>query len=49
MAYHGMGRQPDATGLVIRGLERVGLAWDVHRPTEAAVARRRGRGSPAGW
>ena len=23
MAYHGMGRRPDATGLVIRGLERV--------------------------
>jgi stearoyl-CoA desaturase (delta-9 desaturase) len=44
MAYHGMGSQPDATGLVIRGLERAGLAWDVHRPDPAAVARRRTRG-----
>jgi stearoyl-CoA desaturase (Delta-9 desaturase) len=43
MAYHGMGSRPDATGLVIRLLERVGLAWDVNRPDEAAVARRRAR------
>jgi stearoyl-CoA desaturase (delta-9 desaturase) len=41
MAYHGMGSRPDATGLVIRGLERAGLAWDVNRPDPAAVARRR--------
>jgi stearoyl-CoA desaturase (delta-9 desaturase) len=40
-AYHGMGSGPDVTGLVIRGLERTGLAWDVHRPHPAAVARRR--------
>jgi stearoyl-CoA desaturase (delta-9 desaturase) len=39
MAYHGMGSKPDATGLVIRGLERVGLVWDVRRPSDAAVAR----------
>jgi stearoyl-CoA desaturase (Delta-9 desaturase) len=32
-AYHGFGRrQPDLSGLVIRALERVGLAWDVKRP-----------------
>ncbi len=43
-AYHGMGRRPDATGLVIRGLEWAGLAWDVRRPSEAAVARRRAAG-----
>jgi stearoyl-CoA desaturase (delta-9 desaturase) len=43
-AYHGMGRRPDATGLVIRGLERAGLAWDVRRPSDAAVARRRAAG-----
>lgn len=41
MAYHGMGSRPDATGMVIRGLERLGLAWDVNRPNPAAVARRR--------
>ena len=40
-AYHGMGSGPDVTGLVIRGLERTGLAWDVRRPHPAAVARRR--------
>jgi stearoyl-CoA desaturase (Delta-9 desaturase) len=48
-AFHGMGRQPDVTGLVIRGLERAGLAWDVRRPTAAAVARRRAPGRPAAW
>jgi stearoyl-CoA desaturase (Delta-9 desaturase) len=41
MAYHGMGRGPDATGLVIRALERAGLAWDVRGPSPAAIARRR--------
>ena len=46
MAYHGMGRQPDATGLVIRVLERAGLAWDVRRPSEASVKRRRGARIP---
>jgi stearoyl-CoA desaturase (delta-9 desaturase) len=40
-AYHGMGSRPDVTGLVIRGLERAGLAWDVRRPNPGAVARRR--------
>ncbi len=47
-AYHGMGSGPDVTGLVIRGLERTGLAWDVHRPHPAAVARRRLPARPAG-
>lgn len=45
-AYHGMGRRPDATGLVIRGLERTGLAWDVRRPSDAAIARRRATAGP---
>jgi stearoyl-CoA desaturase (Delta-9 desaturase) len=40
MAYHGMGSRPDLTGAAIRLLERVGLAWDVRRPSPAAVARR---------
>jgi stearoyl-CoA desaturase (Delta-9 desaturase) len=43
MAYHGMGSRPDATGLVIRALERAGLAWDVHRPSAAAIERHRAR------
>jgi hypothetical protein len=41
MAYHGMGSRPDATGLVIRALERSGLAWDVHHPSAAAIERHR--------
>ena len=49
MAYHGMGRHPDATGLVIRGLERVGLAWDVRRPSETSVERRRAHDAPPTW
>ncbi len=40
-AYHGLGRHPDATGMVIRALERAGLVWDVRRPNPAAVARHR--------
>jgi hypothetical protein len=49
MAYHGMGSRPDATGMMIRLLERVGLVWDVNRPDDAAVARRQARamGAPA--
>jgi stearoyl-CoA desaturase (Delta-9 desaturase) len=43
MAYHGMGRRPDATGCVIRALERAGLAWDVRHPSPAAIARHRAR------
>jgi stearoyl-CoA desaturase (delta-9 desaturase) len=31
-AFHGMGRgELDISGLVIAGLERVGLVWDVQR------------------
>jgi stearoyl-CoA desaturase (delta-9 desaturase) len=41
MAYHAMGGRPDVTGLVIRGLERSGLAWDVRRPSPGAIARKR--------
>jgi hypothetical protein len=33
-------RQLDLGGLVIRALERVGLAWDVVRPGEENAARR---------
>jgi fatty-acid desaturase len=41
MACHGMGwRQPDLTGLVIRLLERLRLAWAVKRPAAEAVERR---------
>ena len=47
MAYHGMGSRPDATGMIIRLLERVGLAWDVNRPDDGAVARRRARAMAA--
>jgi stearoyl-CoA desaturase (delta-9 desaturase) len=39
-AYHGMGRgELDLSGLVISGLERAGLIWDVHRisPERQAV------------
>jgi stearoyl-CoA desaturase (Delta-9 desaturase) len=46
-AFHGLGRGPDATGTVIRALERTGLAWDVRRPSEAAVARRRAASPPS--
>jgi stearoyl-CoA desaturase (delta-9 desaturase) len=49
MAVHGMGwRQPDATGLVIRMLERVGLVWNVREPSAAAVERRRSATDPDG-
>jgi stearoyl-CoA desaturase (Delta-9 desaturase) len=42
MAYHGMSpRQPDLTGLVIRLLKRLGLAWNVKVPSAAVVQRRR--------
>jgi stearoyl-CoA desaturase (delta-9 desaturase) len=42
MAYHGMTpSQPDLTALVIRLLQRLGLAWNVKVPAPAAVQRRR--------
>lgn len=40
-AVHGLGRrQVDISAMVIRGLERMGLAWDVKRPSEGRMARR---------
>jgi stearoyl-CoA desaturase (Delta-9 desaturase) len=42
MAIHGLGRrQPDATGLLIRLLARLGLVWDVNWPDAERVRRRR--------
>ena len=41
-AYHGMGRwQPDLSALVIRGLVRSGLAWNVKEPSARLVDRKR--------
>ena len=41
-AVHGLaGKQIDLSALVIRGLERVGLVWDVRRPAVEQVERRR--------
>jgi stearoyl-CoA desaturase (delta-9 desaturase) len=40
-AYHGLTwREYDLTGYVIRALALVGLAWDVHQPTEEEIAAR---------
>ena len=39
---HGLGRfQFDLSALVIRGLEKVGLVWDVKVPDVTSQARRR--------
>ena len=47
MAYHGMRpREIDVSGLIIRLLVRLGLAWNVKEPSPHAVARRR-RAMPA--
>ncbi len=44
MAYHGMTRrQFDLSGLIIRGLVRLGLAWNVKMPPADAIERRRRR------
>ena len=41
-AVHGLGRrQLDLSALVIRGLERTGLVWDVKVPDAASIERRR--------
>lgn len=49
MASHGMTpRQFDPTGLVIRGLERLGLVSNVKRAPDARAVERRRRSSPAG-
>ena len=46
-AQHGLDRgQLDLAWLVIRGLERLGLVWDVRRPGPGQLARRRAQ-SPA--
>ena len=43
-AHHGLRFwQVDVSALVIRGLERVGLAWDVQRPTAERMAARAAR------
>jgi stearoyl-CoA desaturase (delta-9 desaturase) len=39
-AFHGMGRQIDVSGLIIRALERLGLAWDVVRVAPEQRAQR---------
>jgi stearoyl-CoA desaturase (delta-9 desaturase) len=39
-AFHGHGRQFDISALVIRGLERLGLVWDVVRVTPEQQAKR---------
>ena len=44
MASHGMTRrQFDPTGLLIRGLERLGLVWNVKGPPDARAIERRSR------
>jgi stearoyl-CoA desaturase (delta-9 desaturase) len=41
-AFHGLGRQIDVSGLIIRALERLGLVWDVVRvPDEQRAPRAR--------
>ena len=42
-AFHGLGRQVDVSGLIIRALERTGLAWDVIRVAPEQQARRAAR------
>ena len=39
-AFHGHGRQFDISGLIIRAMERTGLAWDVIRPEPEQLERR---------
>ena len=47
-ARHGLlRRQIDVSWLVIRGLERVGLVWNVRRPTPSQLGRRRLAPQPA--
>jgi stearoyl-CoA desaturase (delta-9 desaturase) len=42
MAYHGMTRkQFDPTGLIIRALVRLGIAWGVKQPQQAHIERKR--------
>ena len=45
-AHHGLRRhQVDISALVIRGLEKLGLVWDVKRPTEERLATKRAAAS----
>ena len=47
-AIHGIDpRQFDLSGLLIRGLERIGLIWDVKRPDALSRDRRRMAGGAA--
>jgi stearoyl-CoA desaturase (delta-9 desaturase) len=39
MAFHGIGRQLDISGLVLKLLARFGLVWNVKVPTQAALER----------
>lgn len=39
-AYHGLGRQFDVSGLIIRAMKRTGLAWDVIEPAPEQLAQR---------
>jgi stearoyl-CoA desaturase (Delta-9 desaturase) len=40
-ARHGLGRyQVDVSWMLIRGLERLGLVWNVKLPTPERIARR---------
>jgi hypothetical protein len=41
MASHGMRRQFDPSGLLIRLLAALGLVWNVKRPPSTLVERRR--------
>lgn len=44
-AYHSFRwYEPDATGLVLRAMERLGLIWNVYRPSPDAVSARRRKG-----
>jgi stearoyl-CoA desaturase (delta-9 desaturase) len=48
-AVHGMDpRQIDLSHLVITGMEKIGLVWDVRRPTDTQRARRRSDPQTAG-
>ena len=47
-ARHGLRRsQIDISWWVIRGLERIGLVWNVHVPDDAQITRRQQRASPS--
>jgi stearoyl-CoA desaturase (delta-9 desaturase) len=39
--------QPDGSAIVLAVLQRLGLIWNVRRPSPDAIAARRGRGAGA--